>query len=121
MPLDDTGSASVRPATETRCADFAGALDATLASLDKIVGSSQRAREFARARREILAAADATMKAEKRRIVAALTPAWLRKEVRELIDSHEALLDYIDDLERQPVIAGEVQRLRSRGEIPWPL
>jgi hypothetical protein len=87
-------------AAETTKPDFELAFDAALASIDKIMGSRQRAREFARARREILAAADVMMKAEKRQIVAALTPAQLRREVRELLDSHAALLDYIDDLER---------------------
>jgi hypothetical protein len=106
---------------EANSADFARALDATLASIDKLMGSTQRAREFARARREILAAADAAMKAEKRKIVAALTLAQLRKEVRELLDSHKARLDYIDTIERWPRIGEELKRLRNRGEIPWPL
>jgi hypothetical protein len=55
--------------------------------------------------------------AERRRVVQATTTAQLRAEVLKLIASHEGLLD----LERQPVIAGEVRRLRARGEIPWLL
>jgi hypothetical protein len=101
--------------------EFEQALDAALLPLDRMMGSRWRAAALARARGEIMAAFADAQKAEKRRLVAALTPAELRKEVRALIDSHEALLDYLDDLERVPVIAREVKRLRSRGEIPWPL
>jgi hypothetical protein len=61
------------------------------------------------------------VKAERRRVVQAMTPARLRKEVLELIDSHARLLDYLDDIERQPVIAAEVNRLCRSGAIPWPL
>jgi hypothetical protein len=136
MSLANGASETVRPTAETAAnaampnkperleassADFELALDATLASIDKLMGSTQRAREFARARREILAAADLALKAERRRTVAALTPAQLRKEVRELLDSHEALLDYIDAIERRPRIGEELKRLRACGEIPWPL
>jgi hypothetical protein len=133
MPLDNGASPPVRPVTETRSLgengaaaetakpDFELALDAALAPLDSIItGPRRRAEAVARARQQIHAAAEALVKAE-RRVVAALTPAQLRKEVLELITSHEALLDYIDDLERQPVIAGEVRRLRCRGEIGWLL
>ena len=80
-----------------------------------------RAAAIANARREILVAFVAALKAEKRRLVAALTPAQLRKEVRELLDAYTSVLDYLDDLDRQPVIAAEERRLRARGEIPWPL
>jgi hypothetical protein len=136
MASGNGASAPVRPMAETAAnggiphqpdrveassADFTLAVDGALAPLDNMMGPRARAVAIANARREILAAADAAMKAEKRRIVAALTPAQLRKEVRELLDAHEQLLDYIDDLERQPVIAGEVRRLRSSGEIRWVL
>jgi hypothetical protein len=108
-------------AAEMAKPDFELAVDQALAALDSMMGPRARAAAIANARREILAAADAALKAEKRRTVAALTPAQLRKEVRESLDAHTALLDFVDDLERQPVIAGEVKRLRSRGELPWPL
>jgi hypothetical protein len=133
MASGNGASTSVRPMAETRSPtrnggaaetgkpDFQLALDQALAALDNMMGPRQRAAAIANARREILVAFAAAVKTEKRKIVAALTPAQLRKEVRELLDSHEALLDYIDDLERQPVIAGEVRRLRRSGAIPWPL
>jgi hypothetical protein len=131
MPLDVVASAPVRPmsetpmqnggAAETHKPDFTLALDAALVMLDRLMPQRQRVEALCRARREILEAAAAAMKAEKRKIVAALTPAQLRKEVRELLDAHEAVLDYLDDLERQPVIAGELKRLRRSGQIPWPL
>jgi hypothetical protein len=127
MPLDDSAEPTVRPTVVNNVVngasppDFGLALDAALAPLDRMMGSRWPAEALARARVAIMAAfADAT-KAEKRRIVAALSPAELRKEVQQLLDSHEALLDYLDDLERQPVIAAEVKKLRARGEIPWPL
>jgi hypothetical protein len=131
MVLANGAAAPVRPtseipsgngvAAETAKPDFELALDEALAALPAVAGPRTHAAAVARVRQLIVTAAEALMRAEKRRIVAALTPAQLRKEVRELIDSHEALLDYIDDLERQPVIAGEVKRLRARGELPWPL
>jgi hypothetical protein len=52
-------------------------------------------------------------------VVRATTTAELRKEVRELLDSYEQLLDYVEDLERCPVIAAELQRLRCCGELRW--
>jgi DNA primase len=131
MPFDSATSAAVRPTAETgsrsrrhdleTSPDFDRALCAALAPLNQMMPQRQRAEALARARREILAAAAALMKAERRRVVQMTSPAQLRDEVLELVNSHEALLDYIDDLERQPVIAREVKRLRSRGEIPWPL
>jgi hypothetical protein len=148
MALDVVASAAVRPTAETRSfsqnggaaemakperftqkrgtaemgnPDFALALARALAPFGIMMSSRQRVEAIARARREILAAVELALKAERRRTVAALTPAQLRKEVRELLDSHTQLLDYLDDLMRCPVIAGEVRRLRARGEIPWPL
>jgi hypothetical protein len=149
MGLGNGASASVRPAAETRslsknCGaaetakpdfarvqnggaaelhkpDFELALDRALAPFNRMMSQRQRTEAIARARSQILLAVEVAMKAERRRVVAELTPAQLRKEVRELLDSHTELLDYLDDLERQPVIAGEVRRLRARGEIPWPL
>jgi hypothetical protein len=41
-----------------------------------------------------------------------MTSAELRNEVRALVDSHDELLDYLDDIEHQPAIAAELQRLR---------
>jgi hypothetical protein len=124
-------SSQVRPPAETRSssgrrdldtsADFDRALALGLAPLDRLMPRRQRTEALARARQQIVAAAEVTMKAEKRRIVAALTPVQLRKEVRELITSHEQLLDYIDTIERWPRIGEELKRLRCRGEIPWPL
>jgi hypothetical protein len=131
MGLGNGASAPVRPTTETRSPignggtaeidkpDFDRALDQALAPLEGMMGPRARAAALARARREILAAVEVAMKAEKRRLVAALTPAQLRKEVRELLDAYTSVLDYLDDLDRQPVIAAEVRRLRARGEIPW--
>jgi hypothetical protein len=59
------------------------------------------------------------MAATRRSVVRATTTAELRTEVLELAESHDQLLDYLEDLERCPAIAAELQRLRSRGEIPW--
>jgi exonuclease VII small subunit len=56
MPFDDAGSPPVRP-----MADFEGALDQALAPLDRVMGSRQRGEALARARREILAAAEAAI------------------------------------------------------------
>jgi hypothetical protein len=127
MVLANGASAPVRPtpeipsgngvATETAKPDFELALDEALAALPAVAGPRTHAAALAHARCEILAAADAALKAEKRKLVAALTPVQLRKEVRELLDAHEALLDFIDDLERQPAIARELRRRRCRGEI----
>jgi hypothetical protein len=102
-------------------ADFELALDQALSTLDQPLGPRRRLEALARAKQQILAAAAAMVAAERRRVVQALTPARLRKEVRELLDVYEAVLDYVDDLERQPVIAGEVRRLWCRGEIRWML
>jgi hypothetical protein len=121
MPLDNGASAPVRPATENRHPDFEHALVLALASLDRLMPQRQRAEALVRARREILAAVSATMAAERRRVVQMTTSAQLRREVIELIDGRDQLLDFIDDLVRQPLIAAEVRRLRCRGEIGWML
>jgi hypothetical protein len=97
------------------------ALDEALAPLDNMMGPRARAAAIANARREILAAVEALMQAEKRRLVAAMSPAQLRKEVRELLDAYESVLDYVDAIERWPRIGEELKRLRACGEIPWPL
>jgi hypothetical protein len=57
------------------------------------------------------------MATERRRVVQMTTMSQLRREVLELIESREQLLDYIDDLERQPVIAAEMRRLRCRAAV----
>jgi hypothetical protein len=125
MAFGNGASTSVRPTAETPSETeevFARALDEALAPFGIMMSSRQRTAAIARARREILAAADAMMKAEKRRIVEAERQgdvAELWKEVDELIAAHKAVLNYVDDLERQPVIAGEVRRLRRTGQIPW--
>jgi hypothetical protein len=119
-PVAENGSSFVRPKLETS-PDFELTLDQVLAGLDQMMGSTWRAEALCRARREILAAVDTLVKAERRKTVAALTPAQLRKEVRELLDSHEALLDYVDTIERWPRIGEELKKLRVRGELPWPL
>jgi hypothetical protein len=131
MVLANGASAPVRPTAENvsssfqneleTSADFDRALDAALAGLDRMMGPRARTAAIANARCEILAAVDVLLKAEKRRIVAELTPARLRMEVRELLDAHESVLNYVDDLTRSPVIAAEVQRMRRTGQIPWPL
>jgi hypothetical protein len=120
MASGNGSAAPVRPMAE-REKDFERALAEALAPLDRMMPQRQRAEALRRARGEIVAALDVALKAEKRRIVAALSPEALRREVQQLLDSHTQLLDYVDDLERQPVIAREVKRLRGRGEIPWPL
>jgi uncharacterized membrane protein len=120
MASGNGASPPVRPVAETE-KDFDRTLCAALAPFARMMSQRQRGAALDRARQEILAAVEVALKAEKRRVVAALTPAELRKEVRELLDSHEQLFDYVDNLGRQPVIAREIKRLRSRGEIPWPL
>jgi hypothetical protein len=99
--------------------DFDCALCAALASLDRMMPERQRAEALAGARRDILAAAAAALAAERRRAVALVTSRGLREKVRRLVDSHTELLDYLDEIERQPVIAAELQCLRQSGEIRW--
>jgi hypothetical protein len=86
-----------------------------------MMGPRARAAAIANARREILAAVEVALEAEKRKIVAAMSPARIRTEVAALIQSHTELLDYIDAIERWPRIGEELKQLRVRGEIPWPL
>jgi hypothetical protein len=100
---------------------FETALGAALAPLDRLLPQRRRVEALARARGEILAAFDAALAAERRRVVRATTPPELRTEVGQLLDSHDELLDYLEDIERQPVIAAELQRLRCSGEIRWVL
>jgi hypothetical protein len=124
MVLANGASAPVRPTAETPAemeGFFDRALDAALAGLDRMMGPRQRAAAIASARREIFTAAEALVKAERRKTVAELTPVQLRREIQQLLDSHTQLLDYLDDLDRQPVIAAEVRRLRRSGQLPWPL
>jgi hypothetical protein len=101
--------------------DFASAVSRVLAMLDRLMPQRQRAAALARARRDILAAAAVALAAEPRRVVEMTTSPELREKVRRLVDSHAELLDYLDDLDRHPVIAGELQRLRCSGEIRWVL
>jgi hypothetical protein len=84
---------------------FETALAAALAPLDRMMPQRQRAEALARAQREILAAAAVALAAERRRVVQMTTAAELRREVRALLDSHGALLDQLDEIERVPVIA----------------
>jgi hypothetical protein len=103
------------------CPELEQSIAAVLRSLDKLMGSRERAFALTRARHELRAALELALKAERRRVVRATMPAKLRKDVLALADSHNELLDYLDELERQPVIAAELQRLRCRGEICWLL
>jgi hypothetical protein len=124
MPFDSGASPPVRPTAETLWEpkkDFDCALDQALAPLDSVMGPRRRAEALCRARQQIHAAVAAMVAAERRRVVQAMTPAQLRVEVLQLIASHEALVDYIEDLERWSVIAAELRRLRCRGEIRWVL
>jgi hypothetical protein len=101
--------------------DFDRALCAALAPLDRMMPERQRAEALARARRDILAAAAGALAAERRRAVELVTSRGLREKVRRLVDSHAELLDCLDEIERHPALAGELQRLRSSGEIRWVL
>jgi hypothetical protein len=56
-------------------------------------------------------------KAERSRVVQMTSPAQLRSQILALVDSHDELLNLVQDLERQPVIAAEMRRLRCCGEI----
>jgi hypothetical protein len=103
------------------CPELEQSIAAALAPLDKLMGSRERAFALTRARHEIRAAIESALKAERRRVVQEMTSAELRAQVLELVASHEALLDFVDDLERQPMIAAELRRLRCRGEIRWLL
>jgi hypothetical protein len=121
MPFDSSAAEPVRPMAETCYADFACALDQALAPLDSVMGPRRRTEALTLARQQIHAAAAAMVAAERGRVVRATTTAQLRAEVLELAESHEALLELLDDLERRPVIAAELRRLRCRGEIKWML
>jgi hypothetical protein len=121
VPLDDTGSTPVRQKSED-LQSFDHAVLAALAPLDTIItGPRRRAEALAGARQQIHAAAAALVAAERRRVVQMTTSGQLRKQVLELVAAYEELCDFVDDIERQPVIAGEVKRLRCRGEIRWVL
>jgi hypothetical protein len=86
MPLDNSGSPPVRPATEIS-SNFEGAVCAALAPLDQlIVGVRRRAEAIAGARRAILAAADVALKAERRRVVQMTTSALLRNQILALVE-----------------------------------
>jgi hypothetical protein len=103
------------------CPELEQAIATVLRSLDKLMGSRERAFALTRARHELRAAIEPALKAERRRVVRATTDAQIRKEVLEIIAERDALLDFVDDLQRQPMIAAEVRRLRARGEIRWLL
>jgi acyl-CoA reductase-like NAD-dependent aldehyde dehydrogenase len=120
MVSGNGASEPVRPMAETE-KDFERAIASALAPLDRMMPARQRAEALSRARREILAAAEAIAAAERKRVAQAMTPAALRKQILDLVASHQELLDYIDDIGRVPVIAAEMRRLRCRGEIGWML